>query len=78
MASSAKLLTILHSWLWAGSLNRDIPLGEFKSVIAKVGHVFTAIPGGRGLLSPCNRLLQKRPPVVYFYRNESLHAAISN
>jgi hypothetical protein len=74
----AKLLTILHSWLRAGSLNRGIPFGEFESVIAKVRHAFTALPGGRGLLSPCNRLLQKRPPVDYFHRNDSLHAAISN
>ena len=74
----AKLLTILHGWLWAGSLNRGIPFGEFESVIAKVRHAFTTLPGGQGLLSPCNRLLQKRPPVVYFHRNESLHAAISN
>jgi len=74
----AKLLTILHSWLRAGSLNRGILFGEFESVIAKVWHAFTALPGGRGLLSPCNRLLQKRPLVVYFHRNDSLHAAISN
>ena len=47
-------------------------------MIAKVRHAFTALPGGRGLLSPCNRLLQKCPPVVYFHCNESLHAAISN
>ncbi len=26
----AKLPTILHSWLWAGSLNRGIPFGEFE------------------------------------------------
>jgi len=74
----AKLLTILHSWLQADSLNRGILFGEFKLVIAKVRHAFTALPGGRGLLSPCNRLLQKRPPVVYFHRNDSLHVAISN
>jgi len=57
----AKLLTILHRWLRAGSLNRGIPFGEFESVIAKVRHAFTALPGGRGLLSPCNRLLKKTP-----------------
>ncbi len=74
----AKLLTILHSWLRASSLNRGIPFGEFESVIAKVRHAFTALPGGRGLLSPCNRLLKKRPPVVYFHRNASLYEAISN
>ncbi len=74
----AKLLTILHGWLWVGSLNRGIPFEEFESVIAKVQHALTALPGSWGLLSPCNRLLQKRPPVVYFHRNKSLHAAISN
>jgi hypothetical protein len=74
----AKLLTILHSWLRAGSLNRGIPFGEFESVIAKLRHAFTALPGGRGLLSLCNRLLKRCPPVVYFHRNASLHAAISN
>jgi hypothetical protein len=74
----AKLLTILQSWLRAGSLNRGIPFGKFESVIAKVRHAFTALPGGRGLLSPCNLLLKRRPPVVYFHRNASLHAAISN
>ena len=25
-------------------------------------HAFTALPGSRGLLSPCNRLLKRRPP----------------
>jgi hypothetical protein len=73
----AKLLTILHSWLRAGSLNRGIPFGEFESMIAKVRHAFIAPPGSRGLLSLCNRLLKRRPPVVYFHRNASLYAAIS-
>ena len=74
----AKPLTILHSWLQAGSLNRGIPFGEFKLVIAKLQHAFTAPPGGQGLLSPCNHLLKRRPPFVYFHQNDSLHAAISN
>ena len=41
-------------------------------------HAFTALPGSRGLLSPCKRLLKRRPPVVYFHHNNSLHGAISN
>ncbi len=74
----AKLLTILHSWLRASSLNRGIPFGQFESVIAKVRHAFTALPGGRGLLSPCNRLLKKRPhfdinPAVLAPHKLSLH-----
>ena len=43
----AKLLPFLHSWLRVGSLNRGIPFGEFKSVIAKLWHAFTALPGSR-------------------------------
>ena len=34
----AKLLTILHGWLWAGSHNCGIRFGEFESVIVKVRH----------------------------------------
>jgi hypothetical protein len=63
----AKLLTILHSLLQAGTLNRGNPFGKFKSVIAKLRHTFTALPGAQGLFSPCNRLLKRRPPVVYFH-----------
>jgi hypothetical protein len=32
----AKLLTILHSWLRAGSLNHGILFEEFELVIAKL------------------------------------------
>ncbi len=74
----ARLLTILHSWLQVGSLNRGVPFTEFKLVVAKLRHAFTTLPGGRGLLSPCNRLLKQRPPVVYFHWNEPLCLAISN
>jgi hypothetical protein len=49
-----KLLTILHQWLQATSREHGIPFKEFESVVAKLRHAFTALPGGRGLLSPCN------------------------
>jgi hypothetical protein len=74
----AKLLTILHGWIGLGNLSRGIPFGDFKSVVAKLRHAFIALPGGRGLLSPCNRLLKLRPPVVYLHRNEPLRSALSN
>ena len=74
----AKLLTILHQWLRASSRERGVPFNEFESVVAKLRHAFTALPGGRGLLSPCNRLLKLRPPVVYFHRNEPLRSAIAD
>jgi hypothetical protein len=74
----AKLLTILHSWVWSEKLNRGIPFKEIESVVARLRHAFIALPGGKGLLSPCNRLLKLRPQVVYLHRNEPLHSAISN
>jgi hypothetical protein len=67
----AKLLTILHGWIRSGNLDRGIPFGELESVVAKLRHAFVALPGGRGLLSPTNRLLKLRPPVV-FYTGTSL------
>jgi hypothetical protein len=57
-AKCEKLLTILRGWIWTGTQgSTGIPFGEFKSTIAKIRHAFTCIPAGRGLLSPCNRLL---------------------
>jgi hypothetical protein len=44
----AKLLTILHSWLKTGNLNRGVPFIEFKLVVAKLWHAFTILPGGWG------------------------------
>ncbi len=73
-----KLFTILHSWLHAGERKRGVPFVEFESVVAKPRHAFTALPGGRGLLSPCNRLLKQCPPVVYLHQNEPLNLAVSN
>ncbi len=55
----AKLLTTLHAWIQAGNQEQGVPFKEFKSIVAKLRHAFTALPGGRGLLSPCNRLLKK-------------------
>jgi hypothetical protein len=74
----AKLLTILHSWLRVGTQNRGVPFVEFESVVAKVRHAFTALPGGWDLLSPCNCLLKRHPPVVYFHCNEPIRSAISD
>jgi hypothetical protein len=74
----AKILTILHSWLHTGERKRGVPFIEFKSMVTKLRHAFTALPGGWGLLSWCNHLLKQRPPVVYFHQNEPLNLAISN
>jgi len=50
---------------------------EFESVIAKIRHAFTAILAGRGLLTPCNKMLQMKPPVVYLHQNAVLLAAVA-
>ena len=45
-------------------------------VVAKIRHAFMAIPAGRGLLTPCNKILQKKPSLVYLQQNPVLLAAI--
>ena len=74
----AKLLTTLKGWIRTGERERGVPFKEFESVIAKLRHAFLAVQGGRGLLSPCNRLLRKRPDVIYFHRNTPLFSAIKD
>ena len=77
-AKRAYLLTVLKGWIRTGqSGTAGIPYKDFESVVAKIRHAFTAIPAGRGLLTPCNRILQKKPPMVYLHRNPVLLAAIS-
>ena len=74
----AKLLTTLKGWIRSGEHERGIPFKEFESVTAKLRHAFLAVQGGKGLLSPCNRLLRKRPEVVYLHRNAPLFLAIKD
>jgi len=65
-AKRVYLLTVLHGWIRSGKAEMiGIPFKEFESVIAKVCHAFTAIPAGRGLLTPCNKMLQTKPPLVF-------------
>jgi hypothetical protein len=53
-----------------------IPFKEFESVVAKLRHVLTCIPGGVGLLSPCNRVLKVQSPYVYLHQNARVLNAI--
>jgi hypothetical protein len=76
-AKQAHLLTVLHGWIRSSkSGTTGIPFKEFETVVAKIRNAFTAIPAGRGLLTPCNRILQSKPPLVYLQRNLVLRAAI--
>jgi hypothetical protein len=76
-AKREKLLTILKGWIRTGKQgSAGIPLGDFESIIAKIRHAFQSIPAGCGLLSPCNRVLTKRPPYVYLQRNVAVLTAV--
>jgi hypothetical protein len=73
----ANLLTVLHGWIRSSiSGLSGIPFKKFETVVAKIRHAFTAIPVGRGLLTPCNKIIQSKPPLVYLQRNPVLRAAI--
>ena len=75
----ATLLAILKGWIRAATRSRrGIALGEFESVTAKLRHAFTALPAGKGLLSPCNWVLRKRPPIIYLHRNRGLMEALQS
>ena len=76
-AKQAHLLTGIHGWICSSKSGMTgIPFKEFETVVAKIRHAFTAIPVGRGLLIPCNNILQSKPPLVYLQRNPVLRAAI--
>jgi hypothetical protein len=76
-AKREKLLTILRGWICTGHRgSAGIPFKEFESTIAKIRHVFTCIPMGTSLLSPCNRILKLKPPYVFVDRNKRVLAAI--
>ena len=73
------LLTVMAGWLRASERTRaGIPFDEFQSVIAKLRHAFISIPSGKGLLSPCNSVMRKAPPVIYLHRNERLRLAVAD
>ncbi len=78
-AKRASLLQILHQWIRGATKGkRGIPFTEFESVVAKLRHAFTAFQEGRGLLSPCNWVIQKRPQVVYLHKDGKLVEAITD
>ncbi len=77
LAKPEKLLTVLKGWICTGKKgSTGIAFGKFESTIAKIQHAFTSIPAGRGLLSPCNRLLKQQPAYVYLHCNLSILTAL--
>jgi hypothetical protein len=74
----ARLLITLKGWIRSASRERGVGFKEFEAVTAKLRHAFLALQGGKGLLSPCNRLLCKKPSVVYLHQNAPLLSAITD
>ena len=76
-AKREKLLTILRGWIRTGHRGTaGIPFKEFESTIQKIRHSFTSIPMGVSLLSPCNRILKRKPKYVYINRNKRILTAV--
>jgi hypothetical protein len=76
-AKQEKLLATLQSWIRNASQGTGaIPFKQFKTIVAKLWHAFTAIPAGVGLLSPCNRILAQKPKIVWLSRHKHLLANI--
>eukprot|EP00956_Cyclotella_meneghiniana_P042622 scaffold248725_cov109-Cyclotella_meneghiniana.AAC.1 len=73
------LLAVLHKWIrTASSKTAGIEFAEFESVISKIRHGFMCIPGGKGLLTPCNRVIAKCPRRVFLHRNRRLTTALKD
>jgi hypothetical protein len=52
------LLEVLDRWdKSAKGKMRPIELQELQSVVSKVSYAFKAIPAGKGLMTPCKKLL---------------------
>jgi hypothetical protein len=73
------LLDILQTWVRLGQKGcTGIPFEEFQSGVQKIRHAFTAIPAGKGLLTPCNTILSKQPAFMWLSRNRLLQQAIAD
>jgi hypothetical protein len=73
------LLAVLTKWIrTAQNKSGGIEFKEFETVIAKLRHAFMCIPEGRGLLTPMNKLLRKKPAFVYLHRNKKLFHGVKD
>jgi hypothetical protein len=76
-AKREKILATLQSWIRTASRGTGaILFKQFKMIAAKLRHAFTAIPARVGLLSPFNRVLAKKPTIVWLTRHKKLLASI--
>jgi hypothetical protein len=73
------LLATLHKWIRSANRSRmGVPFAEFESVTSKLRHAFISVPAGKGLMTPYNKLLRLRPPVVYLHRNKPLLQVVND
>ena len=42
---------------------KGIPFEEFRTYLEKLRNAFISIPSGKGLLSPCNQMLDEEPKI---------------
>ena len=71
------LLTVVKVWIHASNCgSASIPFTESCSVITKMRHSFIPTPRGKGLLSPCNYILQKQQDFVFLHWNDLLLTAL--
>ena len=59
-------------------MNAGVSLAYFELVLVKLWHAFIFISVGKGLMSPCNKVLEARPSMVYLHRNEHLWTTIED
>jgi hypothetical protein len=65
-AKQEKLLATLQYWIRLASRGTGgVPFKQFETTVAKLWHALTEIPVGVGLLSQCNWILAKKPPIVW-------------
>ena len=71
------LLTKLNQWCHSAQNGRGgIPFQEFELITSKLRHAFTSIPNGRGLMTPFNRILRRKPKFVFLGKNKALLTAV--
>ena len=62
------ILTKLKKWIREGEhRKKGIFFEEFRTYLAKLRYAFITIPDGKGLLSPCNQMLEKEPKTIFLH-----------
>jgi len=57
---------------------RGVPFTDFEKLMGKARHAATGVPGANGLFSPINRILGKRPTIVWIRPKSDLRRALTD